>query len=201
MSIFNSVKVTMPRRSGFRMDHDVKLTFDAGYLVPVMTQEVLPGDHWRVGADAFVRMMPMLAPVMQRFDLKLEAFFVPNRLLFKDWKEFITGGEDGTAEIALPDIIVNRDNAFDPNYLLCNGSLADYLEFPTIDSSEDFNDYISGTQTVSLPSGPFKAYQLIYNEYYRDENLIDEVNILFDETNDIGNAVQVRNLLSLRKRA
>lgn len=199
MSIFNSVPVAAPKRSGFRMNHDVKLTFDPGYLIPVMCEDVIPGDVFKVGVDAFVRMMPMLAPVMQRFDLKLEAFFVPNRLIMKDWPDFITGGEDGTLEIAQPELLVNSQSAFARHFFL-NGSLADYLEFPTIDSHEDWSDYMSETDILNLPSLPFKAYQLIYNEYYRDENLTDEVEIFKDYAGDLSLPVQYEPLMTLRRR-
>lgn len=200
MSIFNSVPVKVPKRSGFQMNHDVKLTFDPGYLVPVMCREIYPGDKFKVDADAFVRMMPMLAPIMQRFDLKLEAFFVPNRLIMNSWKDFITGGEDGTAEIPLPELAINSTIAFE-DHCFTNGSLADYLMFPTIDPDEDIADYFGDTlQTFKVPALPFKAYQLLYNEYYRDENLTDEVELYKDQTTPLSARSAVRSLMTLRKR-
>lgn len=200
MSIFNSVPVKVPKRSGFQKNHDVKLTFDPGYLVPVMCQEIYPGDKYQVDADAFVRMMPMLAPIMQRFDLKLEAFFVPNRLIMDDWKDFITGGEDGTVEVPLPALNINSTIAFE-DHCFTNGSLADYLMFPTIDPDEDVNDYFEDTlQSFNIPALPFKAYQLIYNEYYRDENLTDEVELWKSVTTPLSARSAVRSLMTLRKR-
>lgn len=200
MSIFNSVPVKVPQRSGFVKNHDVKLTFDPGYLVPVMCQEIYPGDKYQVDADAFVRMMPMLAPIMQRFDLKLEAFFVPNRLIMDDWKDFITGGEDGTIEVPLPTLNITRQIAFD-DHCFTNGSLADYLQFPTVDPNADFNDFFDQEgQSFNIPALPFKAYQFIYNEYYRDENLTDEVELWKAVTIPLSARSAVRSLMTLRKR-
>lgn len=200
MSIFSSIPIRMPKRSGFNLSHDVKLTFDPGYLVPVMCREITPSDKFTIDANAFVRMMPMIAPVMQRFDLKLEAFFVPNRLIMDSWKDFITGGEDGTAEIAKPMLNITSDIAF-VDHCFTNGSLADYLMFPTLDPDEDIADYFGENDSFNIDALPFKAYQLIYNEYYRDQNLTNEVELYTDVNTPLSIRSAVRSLMTLRKRA
>ena len=178
-NIFDSVLIQKPRRSMLNLSHDVKLTLDMGYLVPVLCREVLPGDRWKVNVNAFVKMLPLMAPVMQRFDLKLEAWNVPNRLVFTQWPEFITGGEDGEAEIAAPKISLNGVNCI-TNKRFTNGSLADYLGYPTIDPQADINDFFSENDSLVIDRLAFSGYQLIYNENYRDPNLTDEVDILSD---------------------
>ena len=69
-----------------------------GDLIPIMCQEVLPGDHFKCSAEIFCRFQPMLAPMFHRVNVTVHFFFVPNRILWKNWETFITGGPDGTSE-------------------------------------------------------------------------------------------------------
>lgn len=199
-TIFSEVPIQAPNKSMFQLNHDVKLTLEQGYLVPILCQDVLPGDHWKVGVNAFVRFMPMIAPVMQRFDIKVEAFFVPNRLIWSNWETFITGGPDGDDNThPYPEFRIGFNELQD--HYFTNGSLADYLGFPTVDPQADFNEYFGSDNGITVDAIPFKAYQLIYNEYYRDQNLTDEVNIYEDNDGVFVNPAEYRPLMTLRKRA
>lgn len=127
-----------------------------GQLIPCGLREVLPGDTFQHSTSALIRTTPMNAPVMHPTHAKIHHWFVPNRLIWDDWEKFITGGEDGMDASAYPYMEVTT-----PGYTV--GSLADYLGLPTGRPSS------SGTWTHSAL--PFRAYALIWNEWYRDQDL------------------------------
>lgn len=136
-------------RNKFDLSHDVKLTCNMGKLIPILCKEVLPGDIWRVSTDMVVRFMPLLAPVMHNVNIYTHFFFVPNRLIFDKWEDFITGGKEGT------------DNTVEPTMTSPVGgyavsSLADYLGLPI------------GVAGYTHSALPFRAYAKIWNDYYRD---------------------------------
>lgn len=144
-------------RNLFDLSHEVKLTCNMGNLVPIMCEEVLPGDIFRVSSDIVVRMAPMLAPIMHNINIYTHFFFVPNRIIFDDWESFITGGEDGQDATVAPTITTPAVSGFGTS------TLADYLGVPT------------GVAGLAVSALPFRAYAQIYNDYYRDENLQQEV--------------------------
>ena len=143
-------------RNLFNLSHENKLTCEMGKLVPILCEEILPGDTFRVSTDMVVRMAPMLAPIMHNVNVYTHFFFVPNRLIFDKWEDFITGGKNGDDATVAPYITT-------PSGGFAVGSLADYLGVPT---------GVAGVQVSALP---FRAYNKIYNDYYRDENLQDEI--------------------------
>lgn len=147
------------RRSVFDLSHEHKLTCDMGKLIPILVEDVLPGDTWRVKTDIVVRLEALLAPIMHRVDVYTHFFFVPNRLIFDKWEDFITGGEDGNDSTEAPYITSGSGAGF------VIGSLADYMGIPP------------GVPNLKVSALPFRAYNLIYNEWYRDENVIDPVAI------------------------
>lgn len=154
----------MKKRSTFNLTHENKLSCQMGQLVPILNLEVLPGDTFTGKTDALVRLAPQLAPVMHNVDVFVHYFFVPNRILWDNgksdcWETFITGGQSGTESPAFPKI--NFSN-------IANNSLADYLGLPTVEGL---------TTPLSVSALPFRAYNLIYNEWYRDQNLEDEIAI------------------------
>ena len=116
----------------------------------------------------------MLAPIYHNVNVYMHYFFVPYRLVWDDWEDFITGGRDGNANPVFPRFHRPTPTYLNQNYMLGVGSLADYLGFPS--------KQIPGTIT-SIPTSqafsqlPFRAYHTIYNEYYRDQNLEDEIDI------------------------
>lgn len=154
-NIFQSVKLLKPRYNMFDLSHDVKLTFKMGELIPTLCTEVVPGDKFKIGAESLLRFQPLISPVMHRMDVTMHYFFVPNRLIWEGWEKFITG--DATAP-AFPYIEVGgtTTNSF---------PLMDYFGIP-------YNPV--GTEAERLNALPFAAYQAIYHEYYRDQNLIPE---------------------------
>lgn len=148
---------TFNRRNRFNLSKSNLLTCDMGYLVPVYWEEVLPGDVFKMTPTVVARMMPMLAPMMSRVDIRLHFFHVPLRLLFDDWEKFRTGGKQNNDTTVAPYITI-------PEGGFAEGTLADYLGIPT--------GVGDGEQVSALP---FRAYAKIYNEWWRPENLEDEV--------------------------
>lgn len=165
MSIFNSVKLRQPKRSTFDLSHENKLTCDFGQLVPIYTEEVLPGDKFKVSTESFVRFAPMIAPIMHQIDVYVHYFFVPNRIIWSHWQDFITGGRDGKAAPAMP--IVNLSTASMKNFPLFDYFGYQFGGTPTEQYSRNYN------------SLPLRAYLKIFDDFYRDQNLSES---LFSDT-------------------
>ena len=138
----------------FNLSHYKNLTFDMGQLVPIMCHEVLPGDLQQQTTEALVRVAPLVTPVMHPVQVKIHHFFVPMRLLWEDWEDFITGGDDGNDTSVFPQITLTP----------AEKSLADYLGLPI------------GT-SLAVNALPFRAYAKIWNEHYRDQDLQTELTI------------------------
>lgn len=138
------------KRSVFNLSHEKKFSCDMGYLIPIMCEEVLPGDSFKVTTNLLVRLSPILAPIMHRINVFTHFFFCPNRLAWNEWESFITGGEDGYNASVAPTITING---------LTTGTLGDYLGLPL------------GTANVDVSALPFRCIAKIYNEWYRDQNL------------------------------
>lgn len=177
--VFEKVQHTRPRSSGFDLSHDRKMGIRLGDLVPCYVQEILPGDEFMVKTELMLRFAPMIAPVMHRIDAYVHYFFVPNRIVWSQWEDFITGGQDGTSSPTMPEI----DSEDDPLYR--EGSLADYLGLPVNTAGVNSNKYRASAL-------PFRAYQLIWNDYFRDETLNIEL--------DVETATKI-NITTLRKRS
>lgn len=155
-NLFNSVKVSKPSRSHFDLSHDVKLSCNMGELIPVLCKDLVPGDKFSVDQEVLIRFAPMVAPVMHRFDVTVHSFFIPNRLLWSGWEEFITSGTDPNRP-AHPYVQLQSG-------VIAKSSLGDYLGIPP-----------EVTELGDISPMPFAAYQCVYNEYYRDQNLVPEV--------------------------
>lgn len=154
-NLFNSVRLKKPGKNRFDLTHDVKLSLDMGELVPIMVQECIPGDKFSLSGDAMIRMAPMIAPVMHRIDVSMHYFFVPNRIVWNEFEDWITGNKD----VAPPQMAYSTVS-------YAESKLFDYLGLP---------DPGPVTTTVrNVNAIPFAAYQAIWNEYYRDQNLIPE---------------------------
>lgn len=141
----------MPKRSKFSLGFTKLLSCDMGELIPIGLTEVLPGDTIQHATSALVRCSPMLAPVMHPVHVAIHHWFVPHRLIWSEFEDFITGGPDGLNASVFPTINTGAGFAL--------GSLADYLGVPPSVAS----------RTVSAL--PFRAYALIWNENYRDQDL------------------------------
>lgn len=145
-------------RSRFSTRHTLKTTFDVNYLVPILVDEALPGDDWRARITMFCRMTTPLFPVMDNVHLETFFFFVPARLVWTNWKRFMGERDpDPTSSIAytLPQIP-------SPATGWASFTIADYFGLP-----------IAGELVLSksVNSLPFRAYWLIWNEWFRDQNL------------------------------
>lgn len=167
--IFNAVTGRKVRRNLFNLSHERKFSFDMGVLTPILCQEVVPGDTFRVDSEVMMRFAPMLAPVMHRMDVYTHYWFVPYRLIWNEWEKFITGSD----EVVFPKLVINSGTDTELiKAFFSPGSLADYLGVPII-SSPPSNE-------ISINYLPFRAYQLIWNEWYRDEDLQGEIQFSFD---------------------
>lgn len=144
----------MRKRSVFSLTHYKLASLSMGDLVPISCMEVLPGDTFQHSTSVFLRVAPMVTPVMHPVHVKIWHFFVPNRLLWENWEDFRTGGEDGTDVSEFPTI-----NA--PAGGFAVGSLADYFGIPP---------EVDG---ISVSALPFRAYTLIYNEWFRNQDTTD----------------------------
>lgn len=187
-NVFQSVDVRRPRRNKFDLSHEKKFSCNMGELIPVMLQEMVPGDSFRVRSEAFLRLAPLLAPIMHRVDVYMHSFYVPNRILWTEFEDFITGGEDGLQEPAFPQVQISTITAG----FFAEGKLPDYLGLPSVDP-------VTITDPVNVSALPFRAYQAIYNEYYRDQNLTPEVD--FDKGSGTMDPTETQLLTTLRKRA
>ena len=147
------------QRSSFERNHGYKSTFDAGWLIPVFVDEVLPGDTFNLRMHAFGRLATPIHPIMDNLFLDSFFFFVPNRLLWDNWEKF-NGAQDNPAD-STDFLIPTMTSAAG----FSEGSLADYFGIPT---------QVAGLEVDSLH---FRAYNLIWNEWFRDQNLQDSITV------------------------
>jgi len=186
-NIFNSIPLKKPKTNTFNLSHDVKLTMDMGTLVPTLAMECVPGDSFQLGCESLVRMAPMIAPVLHRLDVYSHTFFVPNRLLWENWEKFITAS-DAAVDPAPPPII-HPYIEIPTGTGLFNRKLIDYMGIP------ETTDTGSGVDsTLKVNPMAFAAYQFIYNEYYRDQNLNSEVNYKLSDGNNVAIMSELCNL-------
>jgi len=168
---FKSVELERPQKSTFDLSHTKRLTTGAGFLTPVLVSEAIPGDYFRGSTELLLRMAPLLAPIYDDLIVFVHFFFVPNRLLWENWEQFITGGRLGvgidpvTAPVR-PFISVGGVMAADPT-MFGKGQLADFLGVPILG---DADPVASNWNPVGISAMPFLAYQLIWAQYYRDRN-------------------------------
>lgn len=189
-NLFNSVKMTRPKRSAFDLSHDVKLSFNMGELVPVCCFEAVPGDSFNMSMESLIRFAPMVAPVMHRFDVTCHYFFVPNRIIWPGWSDFIMNqnneGQAGVGNVPAFPFIDFDPTAFDGTY----ERLGNYLGLPYAPTT--------GVTPEKVSALPFAAYQKIWFDYYRDQNLFVGA---FDELDDGDNNAAFNSFLGvLRKR-
>lgn len=157
------MKIPKLRKNVFDLGHERKLSCDMGKLIPILCEETIPGDHFKVATSMMVRVTPLLAPIMHRVNVFTHFFFVPNRLVWDDWEDFITGGQDGNDATAWPKISTNN---------IAEGSLADYFGIP-VSGAWSSGSFTPGNfaGNVDFSALPFRAYSLIWNEWYRDNNI------------------------------
>lgn len=151
-------KADVPR-SSFNIQKSHKTTFDAGYIVPIYVDEVLPGDTFRLSMTAFARLATPLFPIMDNMYLESFFFFVPNRLVWTNWVKMM-GEQDSPGDSI--DYTVPQITSPVGGYAV--NSIFDYMGLPTVGQVES-------TSTVTHSTMWLRAYNMIYNEWFRDENL------------------------------
>lgn len=144
------------KRSKHSLSHYQLTSCEAGLINPIGITEVLPGDTFQHSTSAFIRVMPLVTPVMHPVHAKIHHFFVPHRLVWDDWEDFITGGPDGMDDSVFP-TITSGEEGFGV------GSLADRFGIDPL------------APNLEVSALPFRAMALIFNEYYRDQDLVSEV--------------------------
>lgn len=160
-NIFNQIQLQKPNKSMFDLTHDVKLSCNMGDLIPVMCVEAVPGDKFNCSIEAVIRALPLVAPPIDRLYVTFHTFFVPWRLLWANWGNWMTNTPIGSPAALPAHPFVNLLQGFPIN------PLSDYLGLP------DPSTVSVASQNEPVSALPFAAYQLIYNEYYRDQNLIN----------------------------
>lgn len=176
--LFSQIPRADIQRSSFNRSHGYKTTLDSGYLVPFFVDEVLPGDTFNLKATLFGRLATPAVPFMDNMYLETFFFFVPNRLVWDNWQKF--NGEQknpgDSTDFLIPTLEAGTHQV---------GSIADYFGIPT------------GVKLDKINALPFRAYNLIYNEWFRDENLQDSLEVL---TGDGPDPINKYNLVRRGKR-
>jgi hypothetical protein len=171
--LFKDTPIPNVNMSAFDLSHERKMSGQIGRLLPFVWFDIVPGDRFKIRSEVLVKFAPMLAPVLHRVDVYTHYFFVPYRLCMPKvgttnapWDAFITQDPETeyTNEV-LPYVTINEANktAFQIGYL------SDYFGLPPV------NNVTTVTQAIDINVLPFLAYHIIYDDYYRDENLTDKV--------------------------
>lgn len=176
------------KRSKFDLSHQKKMSLNMGKLYPMFVQEVLPGDRIRNNAEVMIRFAPMLAPVMHQVKCYVHYFHVPWRLVWDNWETFITGGRLGDATPVMPYFTYDTTRLqVDGNFTI--GSLSDYLGLPTFPVTA--TPTTDGETVMSLYH---RAYLMIYNEWYRDQNVEAEITVPKTDGDDNANLPELRQI-------
>ena len=180
---FSQIPNSPIQRSVFDRSHDYKTTLDAGYLIPFFVDEVLPGDTFKLRVNAFVRMNTLIAPFMDNVFMDTFFFFVPTRLVWDNWQKFCGEQKNpgDSTDFLIPSLSGTNNFATE--------TIFDYMGIPSNVALDPANTPINAL--------PFRAYNLIYNEWFRDENLIDSVAV---PTGDGPDTIDNYKLLKRAKR-
>lgn len=158
---FSQVPAADIPRSKFDRSHNLKTTFDAGLLIPIFCDEVLPGDTFHMNSTQFARLATPLHPIMDNMFLDVHYWFVPNRLVWDHWQEFMgerRNPDDDPNDYSVPVVSVPVSGTKTDSQVLSN-----YFGLPRLSAA--------ASDTMLVNALPFRAYNLIYNEWYRDQNL------------------------------
>jgi len=170
-----TVQLKSPQKSVFDLSHDKRITAAMGKLIPINVTECLPGDRVKGNAEILLRLAPLLAPIYDQITLFVHNFFIPNRLVWEDWEEFITGGRLGVGvdpvTAPIPPFVEVNDAKLDGQ--MEKYSLFDYMGVPPVLTAA------TGWDDIELDMMPLLAYQLVWYEYYRDRNFVSDSVIEF----------------------
>lgn len=164
------------QRSTFDRSCSYKTSFSVGDLIPFFVDEVLPGDTFNISTAKVVRSQTMLTPIMDNIFLDTYYFFVPNRLVWKHWREFCGENREGAWA---PQVEYTMPSISSPTGGFASGTIADYMGLPV-------GVEWKATDALAPSALPFRAYALICNEFFRDENLTDPLLISLDDANQQG---------------
>lgn len=172
---FSSVQLRRPKKSAFDLTHDKRMTTGFGRITPCVVMECVPSDQVRGSTEILARLAPLLAPIYDQLILYVHFFFIPNRLLWDEWEEFITGGRlgvgvDPVAAPIPPYMDIGAMLADDPEHFDAY-KLPEYMGLPIFNLIDPDPADWNG-KTIDLM--PFAAYQLVWSEYYRDRNFISD---------------------------
>ncbi len=183
-NIFDGVQGNNPRLNKFDLSHSHLFSAKVGLLYPVMCQEVYPGDVFKITDAVYVQVTPMVAPLMSDLDMYCHTFFVPYRLIYgidtsdgkPIWEKFITGGEEGDYATPLPEwrptwtkTAFSSDTIWD--------SIGNPVKYTPNDSGFPTWSPLVPDASVSVSIAPKRAYNFIWNSFYRDENLQEELDL------------------------
>lgn len=169
--VFSQIPQAEIQRSVFDRTHGYKTSFNAGYLVPFYLDEVLPGDSFDCDVSLFARMTTPVCPFMDNLHLETFFFFVPNRIIWDNWERF-NGAQDNpndSTAYTIPTVDIPAGTAVE--------TLPDYFGIPVAN--------IAVGKKLSVSALPFRAYNLIWNEWFRDENLQNSVTVRKGDTGDV----------------
>lgn len=168
-SPFATVGLAKTKRSSFDLSHVVKTAFDIGKIIPLPPIPCIPGDVHRIRFNGVMRLQPMLTPIFENLKLRFYSFFIPYRILFDQWEDFITKGRLGTTTVTLP--TVNPASFSNPAAAVGVNSLWDYFGLQVVPA----------LTTLAANSRPidfmYRAYWMIWNDFFRIPALQDEVDI------------------------
>lgn len=184
LNFMNTVPIPGVKKSVFDLTHDVKLSCNMGQLVPVMVMDCVPGDRVKISTESMVKLMPLVAPMMHRCKITFHTWAVPYRILWPGYSDYFT--ETKTAGV-LPAFPTHKVLADGSNW----GKLHDYLGVPPP------TPLLGSNKDETISAMRFAAYQAIYSENYRDENLLDPIDYNLVDGDNNANA----ELYVLRKRA
>lgn len=176
---FSDAPAMYMKRTKFDRSHVYKTTFDSGKLIPVFVDEVLPGDTTRMSVNYFARLATPIKPIMDNIYLDWFFFFVPNRLVWEHWQNFCFEQDDpgDSTDYVIPTVTATATGNSENAYV---GSLWDYFGLPVNTSGN-----LSGISAL-----PFRGVYLIWNEWFRDENLQKSVKIQKGDTNEVLNSAR-----------
>lgn len=158
---FSQVPSAEIQRSRFQRDHGLLTTMDFGNLVPILCDEVLPGDTFNANVTGFARLATQLHPIMDNAYIDTHFFFVPSRLVWNDWQKFMgerVDPDDNPNDYTVPTVTIPANTRLPMSFW-------DYFGLPQVNPA----------MPMTVQSLPFRAYNLIYNEWYRDQNLQESV--------------------------
>ena len=159
------------KKSKFNLSYLNSTTGNAGYLIPFLLQPTLPNDTFRFSLSSFIRAQPMVAPLMHEVKFYTQYWFVPNRIIWDDWEQFITGGDNLASAPAFP--VLPANTKFEV------GSLGDYFGYPI------------GVDCAGISVLPFRAYNEIWNTRYRDEDLQSEKGVSYNSGSDTTTSLEL----------